>query len=66
MKYCSEIHTCRDLAGKESMAKGDDLIDEAFLSVSEKKYPDGVSATRKRIIRKKGENFARHVCVKYF
>ena len=58
MKYCSEIHTCRDLAGKESMAKGDNLIDEAFLYVSEKKYPDGASATRKRIIRKKAENLS--------
>lgn len=33
------------------MAEGDDLIDEAFLYLSEKKYPDGASATRKRIIR---------------
>ena len=39
------------------MAEGDDLIDEAFLYVSEKKYPDGASATRKRIIRKKAEKF---------
>ena len=36
---CSEIHTGRDLAGKESMAEGDDLIDEAFLYELEKKYP---------------------------
>ena len=37
------------------MAEGDDLIDEAFLYLR-KKYPDGASATRKRIIRKKAEN----------
>ena len=37
------------------MAEGDDLIDEAFLYLSEKNYPDGPSATRKRIIRKKAE-----------
>ena len=30
MIYCSEIHIFRDLAGKESMAEGEDLIDEAF------------------------------------
>ena len=39
------------------MAEGDDLIDEGFLYVSEKKYPDGASATRKKIIRKKAEKF---------
>ena len=39
------------------MAEGDDLIDEAFLFVSEKKCPDGASTTRKKIIRKKEEKF---------
>ena len=39
------------------MAERDDLFDEAFLYVSEKKYPDGASATRKRIIRKMAETF---------
>ena len=37
------------------MAEEEDLIDEAFLYVSEEKYPDGVSATRKIIISKKAE-----------
>ena len=39
------------------MAEGDDLIDEAFVYLSEKKYSDEASATRKRIIRKKAEKF---------
>ena len=37
------------------MTEGDDLIDETFLYVSEKKYPHQASRTRKRIIRKKTE-----------
>ena len=37
------------------MDEEDDLIDEAFLYMSEKKYPDGSSATRKRIISKRSE-----------
>ena len=39
------------------MVDEDDLIDEAALYVSEKKYPDGASATRKRIIRKRPKNY---------
>ena len=54
------------------MAEGDDLIDEAFLYLSEKKYPDGASATRKRIIREKAEKIVIvdgdkiHVNLKYY
>ena len=40
-----------------SMAKRDDIIDEAFLYVTKKKYPDRASTTKKRIINKKAENF---------
>ena len=39
------------------MAEGDDLIDEAFVYLSEKKYSDEANANRKRIIRKKAEKF---------
>ena len=35
------------------MAEEDNLIDEASFCVSEKKYPDGASATRKSIISKR-------------
>ena len=54
------------------MAKEDDLIDEAFLYLSEKKYPDGSSATRNRIIREKAEKFVIvdgdkiHINLKYY
>ena len=41
------------------MSEKDDLyiIDEASLYVSEKKYPDGASSTRKIIISTKAEKF---------
>ena len=41
------------------MTEGDNLIDEAFLYVLEKKYPDRASANSKRIIGKKAEKFVR-------
>ena len=53
--YYSETYTCQDLC--ESMAEEDYLIDEASFCVSEKKYPDGTSATRKSIISKMAEKF---------
>ena len=47
MIYCSEIHTCQDLAENESIAERDDLINEAFF-MSEKKYPVGTIVTSKK------------------
>ena len=37
--------------------EGDDLIEDTLGYISEKKYPDGCSANRKRQIRKKAEKF---------
>ena len=41
----------------EDMADCEDLVEEAFLYITEKRYPDGASASRKRQIRKKSEKF---------
>ena len=49
MILSSEIHTCQDL-DEQSMDERDDLINEAFLYVYEKKYPDGARETSKKIV----------------